>query len=507
LIRVNNALPALLGLLLVSLMGSAGPILAEVYPPTNEIISNDIYLLAGGSDTLWMLTSKGLNYTNSITDSPIVWSGFKNVNGYAINFSRGMLLGCLQPVSGPNDLWLFRHQTNNYSIIELKYQTALFDSLDTTSTFAFYGIDAVLLDNAFWVACMDGGLLKLDPSGFVAAIFYPGKDTTAYSFTSFTPASLAPDTLKKPDRAKRVIAVAADSLLVWAACEKGLWRFSPKDTAWTKINDSTLFFSEYVDVKTRSRADTAFVYATISRIGTKDTTYMLYVYNSKTAHWTRVIQDNFTTLPVIQLGARGYIYVLNPANNEIKAYRQPAPDSVAVAQSANFRERILKAGSDLVNVSINDIHYAIHAADTIFAVATDVGLLYSKNEHRDEADNTPFIYENRMVLLTPGLEKTYAIPGIINNYHPEAIFAYNLVKDDRVTIDIFDYNNDFVTRIIDNAPRLAGSHRTSGRSTVPQYDKWDGTARGRVVSPGVYIYRIKTKNGKQAFGKIIVAKN
>jgi hypothetical protein len=236
---------------------------------------------------------------------------------------------------------------------------------------------------------------------------------------------------------------------------------------------------------------------------------MLYVYNSVTAQWKRAIQYDFTSLPTMRLGAKGYLYVLDsdPDNNKIRLFRQTSPDSAAVEQDVDFQKRILNAGSDLVNVPINDIHYAIHGTDTLFAIATDVGLLYSKNEHYDELHTIPFNYESRKVNLSSDLAKTYAIPGIINNYHPEAIFAYNLAKDDKVTIDIFDYNNDFVVRIIDNAPRLAGKHRTSGRSTVPMYDTWDGTAHGKVVPPGVYFYRIKTKNGKKAFGKIIVAKN
>jgi hypothetical protein len=67
---------------------------------------------------------------------------------------------------------------------------------------------------------------------------------------------------------------------------------------------------------------------------------------------------------------------------------------------------------------------------------------------------------------------------------------------------------DHVVRIINNAQRKAGIHVATGRSTVPAEDTWDGTENnkgGRMVAPGVYYYKISTKKGTRAFGKIIVA--
>jgi hypothetical protein len=135
-------------------------------------------------------------------------------------------------------------------------------------------------------------------------------------------------------------------------------------------------------------------------------------------------------------------------------------------------------------------------------------LFYSIKELSDEVNKVSFRYSGRYPGLSAGLKKTYARPGIINNNFPRTEFVYNLDEDDFVTIDIFDYNMDHVVRIINSVFRKAGKHQATGRSTVPSVDRWDGTANnnhGRIVAPGLYYYKISTKKGKHAFGKIIVA--
>ena len=79
---------------------------------------------------------------------------------------------------------------------------------------------------------------------------------------------------------------------------------------------------------------------------------------------------------------------------------------------------------------------------------------------------------------------------------------YNLASDADVTIDVFDYNMDPVVRILDAAPRSAGTHGAKGNADV-----WDGHAGGRTVAPGVYYFRISTGSGKRGFGKIVVARH
>jgi hypothetical protein len=148
-------------------------------------------------------------------------------------------------------------------------------------------------------------------------------------------------------------------------------------------------------------------------------------------------------------------------------------------------------------------------------VATSQGLYYSSEGLYDPEVKEPFVVARRSNRLESDLRETYAYPSIITmndswDRPVEAVFAYNLGEDDHVTIDVFDWNMDHVVRIVDDALRRAGSKRTRGRSTVEKEDRWDGTFDNRgskPVAPGVYYYRITTRKGKRAFGKIIVARN
>ncbi len=490
---------------------------------SNEIISNDMYQMAGSGDTLWMLNSKGINYTAGVIDSPIVWAGYKNINGYTISFANSCALVCMWTGKEPNELKLYNHQSTVPYTTALSYAVEAFDSLDTAqnheNSFDFYAVDAVWFGDAFWVGCLDGGLARVELSGTVSAIFYPGKDSIGYTFATFHPNNLGDSiSLTEPDPIKRVRSVAGDSLALWVVCEKALWSFHPQDTTWVQISDSGFSCDEYVSCKARSSADTSFVFVTGATISTADTTYYLYVYNSAQQQWSRVLTEAFQYTPSITLGSQNYIYVINedPAINNITLYRKSSSDATAQKINDGFQHRIRNAEKGgFGNYDINDVHYSISGRDTLFQVATSIGLFYSNNEHADERASKPFSYEGRKIVMAGNLEKTYAVPGIINsnpyytNTH-ETVFAYNLSKDDYVTIDIFDYNMDFVIRIIDNAWRQAGKNRTSGRSTEPDYDRWDGTVdnrNGKVVPPGVYFYRIKTRKGKRAFGRLIVAKH
>jgi hypothetical protein len=147
-------------------------------------------------------------------------------------------------------------------------------------------------------------------------------------------------------------------------------------------------------------------------------------------------------------------------------------------------------------------------------VATPVGLYYSSVGLYDRAETEQFTAVRRSRRLATDLEETYAYPSIITaddhvwGHTTEAVFAYSLGEADNVTIDIFDWNMDHVVRIIDDEHRPAGG--PSRRSTNQRKDRWDGTFDNRgskPVAPGVYYYRIMTRKGKRAFGKVIVARN
>lgn len=140
--------------------------------------------------------------------------------------------------------------------------------------------------------------------------------------------------------------------------------------------------------------------------------------------------------------------------------------------------------------------------------ASDKGILYSANENDGIREETPFEYFSKEVPIKKGLKEVYAEPGIINSAYNSCTFEYSLSQDDWVTIDILNYNLDFVCRIVENGFRreaAGGEHSTDRR-----VDKWDGTVNnngGRTVPPGVYYFRITTQKGHKTIKKVVVARN
>ncbi len=499
------------------------------YTYTSEFTSNDILELDGYGRALAMVTSKGFNYTNDITRGKIEWKGFLGPQAIALACGIGTALVCLQPKTDySNDLFLFTYPSTSQTI-PLAYKVNVFlDSLGSETPLFFWSYDAVWYGGSYWAACLDGGLISLTPPQNAIALFYPGRNKVSYTFDTYLPTEFS----VFPDSTARAMAVAAGNNRIWLACEQALWSFNPIDTTWTPINDSLLGVDEYYDLAVRALNDTTTILYTVffKEKSSQKTDTCFYTYNTHTARWHRFINLTGTTpqdrisFQAMTLGEKEYVYIIDGKENEILLYRDTLPDT-GLAMDIPYAERVQTGGekvtfSDRIiavqaefgidNITLADVAYAVDGSDTLFQVATDKGLLFSNNEHAAEEQNTPFSYEYRNVPLAADLEKTYAIPGIINNYHPETVFAYNLKKPDEVTIDIFDYNMDHVVRIVDKASREAGKDRTSGRSTVPKYDRWNGTVdngNGRPVPPGVYFYRIKTENGRRSFGKVIVAKN
>jgi len=200
----------------------------------------------------------------------------------------------------------------------------------------------------------------------------------------------------------------------------------------------------------------------------------------------------------------GFIYTLDN-NGEFRVWDRNGRD-VANRQ----REIIARLGE--LNIPpdyiLNDI--AVYGDNLRYslAFASNRGIFYSPNE----IAQTPFEHFYKAIPIRGGLREVYAEPGILAAHDRDrnryATFRYALAENDRVSIDIFNYNLDFVVNIIENQPRLKGSDGV--HSTNAHFDRWDGTVNnngGRKVSPGVYFFRITTQNGKQsAFGRIVVAR-
>jgi hypothetical protein len=136
------------------------------------------------------------------------------------------------------------------------------------------------------------------------------------------------------------------------------------------------------------------------------------------------------------------------------------------------------------------------------AFATNKGLFYSTN------NGSTFEFFPKDVEIVSDLREVYAEPGIMTGNDNFCTFEYSIGQNDNITIDIFNYNLDFVCRIIENKPRVKATD--DRHSTVRSEDRWDGTINNRgekMVSPGVYYFKITAqKSKKSAVGKIVVAK-
>ncbi|MBN1980247.1 MAG: hypothetical protein JW795_01865 [Chitinivibrionales bacterium] len=489
---------------------------------TNEIVSNTMYQICGSGDTVWILSSKGANFTTALNATTPQWRGLTGLpeNNYSCTFGNGAAFLCIGTESAPNYCLYFNHATNAATSITLPHQVFAFK--DSAAT--LLALDACVFQNSFWVACYDGGLMQVSSAGTVVALLCPG-DSTMYNtpvlMAQFTPANLP--LIAKPH--SRAVSVAADSNRLWVVCEKALWSLTIQGlkASWTKIADSAISVINYREgmVQTAATHDTTKVFALLRTknglLGDTLNSY-LYAYNAATQRWNKVLErpcDNF------KIGGKR-LYCIDYQNN-LSCYRDTTPPigidpntaylEKAAIPSDRFTLRIKKSDADVESYTIYDINYTTTQTKASLQIATDEGLYYSTNEDSCEALDLAFKREYRTVALAANLKKTYAYPSIINGStrkKSEAIFAYNLEKDDYVTIDVYDFNMDHVVRIIDKALRKAGVSNTSGRSTNPLEDRWNATVdnrTGRTVMPGVYYYKISTQSGSRAFGKIIVAKN
>ncbi|MGM0443523.1 MAG: hypothetical protein ACQEQV_04985 [Fibrobacterota bacterium] len=153
---------------------------------------------------------------------------------------------------------------------------------------------------------------------------------------------------------------------------------------------------------------------------------------------------------------------------------------------------------------VYDMDWSLHEGKKRLVLATSRGLVYT-----DAFETTPQFHIQRQDRpISGGLKEVYAQPSILNDRFGRVVFTYSLSRADRVSIDIFDANMDYVCSITDREARPAGGAQ---HSTNPAEDSWDGTRSnrgGEMVSPGVYYFRITTEEGgERAFGTVVVAKN
>ena len=492
--------------------------------PTREITSNNIYGFAGNGDTLWMVTDQGLNYTIATSDT-LTWLGYKAPLAIlALGFGGGTAVACLDTIAFKKTakLWYYSHTAHSYDSIQLPFKP---DSLPKAAVIR--GLDVAYAGSAFWVACVDGGLVRWDPAGRTMQAFFPDVKRV------FDPAAVrlgsADGFTVFPDSSKQVIAVgvrnpSADSTALYVLTPAVLYRFSPRDTLWerfsSRLSGTSGAFDKFLDLFSSPRSPLLFA-SIVTKTGTDTYDTLLYRYNAGDSSWAAYTSSQYVT--AITFGPDSTVYLVRkPNRNEnpriLSAFSGNVKDET-IRSEQSFARRISLAMNGLTPDNISDILY-LPKSDTSgsFWIGTassgviNNGLFFSRNEIKDEAGGTPFVYVHRERKIEGGLKESYAYPGILGGdfSHPtRSIFAYSLAKASKVSIAVYDWNMDLVKNVITNEDRRAGKDDPlgNGRSTDRTRDFWDGTNNaGRRVAVGVYYFRITAQTGERSFGKIIVAK-
>ncbi|MBD3316096.1 MAG: hypothetical protein GF344_09935 [Chitinivibrionales bacterium] len=488
-----------------------------------KILSNDLWALAGGGDYLWMLSAKGLNYTTEAFADTIGWrgtasSGAAEYTGPLV-YGKGRVLAGVEPGDDPEDvgdLVVFHADGEREARIDLNYQVdSLRNAISSQRESIIMAWDAARGFGAFWVTMIDGGLAKIrfDRSASEVTLHMPGVEGL-FSPSTFTPDALS-DALGDPARTPQLVEVDTAEGCLWVLCEKKIWKYKAPDSSsaegvwtWEAVVDTTTKASAYIGLAVRPRTDSmpGAVFVTVE---TDDGKTKLYRFDPVEGTWRALELVRSRDVPdQIVFGSGRHVFIRH--GGQLALYKDAGSKLEYVV---DMMDRIRNENSP--SFEATDVLLTRRGEEERLWVATSIGLYYGSTGLYDRDETEPFTVVRRSNPLAGGLEETYAYPSIITATETwvrpaDAIFAYNLSEDDHVTIDVFDWNMDHVVRIIDDQHRLAGSKRTRGRSTVEKFDRWDGTFDNRgskSVAPGVYYYRITTRKGKRAFGKVIVAGN
>jgi hypothetical protein len=514
--------------------GNAGAA-APAFTATNEITSNDVYGLAGRGDTLWMATNWGINFT-VVKSEALSWTGFKSDQGRfngALGFGGGRAMAALAPRQSEengnvtvNDLWLYSHGnggSGSYSVLTTGFaEVEQVDSIEKSANFS--AVDVVWTPDHFWLACQDGGLLRYDIADGSMLAFLPGKSggVLPRELAKSIDGGIAgyPDTSRFSRQ--RVIAEDAagpsDAPTVWVATPAKLWRFAPKERTWDSLPaslvDSKKTFLSYHNVYCSGAGDGAVCAAIKFRNDAYAVDTMgFFAFDTSARGWKAVV-ENLENPPPAAFGHAGEIYVV--VGNQVRMYKDTLGAFLMKWSGEIFQKRMTLATGGNYPDYLNDIlcftrpngQTALWIASATASLPTNNGLFFSLDEKKGERDTAAFSFVHRDKKLGGGLTQSYAYPGILNAVNSgKAIFAYNLAKQSKVTIRIFDWNMDPVKTVIRDRDRPAGNDRSNGRSTNVAEDYWDGTTdTGRRVAVGVYYYKITAQSGEHSFGKIIVAR-
>lgn len=482
-------------------------------------LSNEIWGLSGSNDTLSILSVKRNNIANSFSyslsyinrsDSAFVtnfsnWKSFlfeKNDSPREIAYGNGLTVVCLDTAPGMNNNQILKldHSYQTSEKISFAWTDDLKNSSMNLTTF-----NAAFTSETFYFACNDGGLVRWNVKDNSKVILIPGIDGS-FQFDKFTGLSSPVDTNK------RVTGIEAYKEYLVITTPASTWRYSLIDSTWlnydrTSIDsDVTIKAFNYSFSDGSSATHPLYSIAKITRSGKDTTVVCKYLENKK--GWKIMLNHQ---VDGVCFGVKGYLYTFSFEDSiGIDVYRDTLGDTGVISNA--YPESNYDIPSRLIRgyesaPTINDILF-IPKTDSsgILWVATSSGLFVSPNEVPGKAGQGPLTCIKRVVSVKSGMKQVFASPGVLKD--GVVRFVYNLSKDAKVTIKVYDYNMDLVKTVIEDQPRLSGDHAAeSGRSNNKALDVWDGTNKsGKIVAPGVYYFKITSDNGDRAFGKVVVAK-
>lgn len=526
--RGNNKIAA--GFLCLLLLRISG--FGATCGPTNEIISNNMRLLAGNGDTIWVASlgsqGWGVNYT---LNRGVSWKGQYLTcleSGIAtITFGKGLLLAVQNQGNDRtvSSVWTYRHADSSTGSFTIKWN----DSVMKNDSIMTNAVSAVYAGNRFYFACRSGGVAFWDPQSDPqhksiraslpgdAVFFDPATDFRAQHprFGAYPSNVFSVDRFQSSTGAK-ILALTGPKL--WFCDTTGTVWDSSVTTAFTDPGVKFIGFG-YAFVNNAVRTPLLYAAAYYSQKPGTDTLLSLFRYHFGKGAWTLVLKD---APRAITPASRGYLYTAVNAN-ELAAYRDSTSDTASVPASGlsqkltdgDFIARLYKPAGLSKPDSIQDLLF-VKTSDTAgnFYIAASGGNyssdgLYSSYGEIPGMSTDSFRLDRHARVIKSGLGETYALPGIISDNTQMAgtnktTFIYRLSRDAFVTIKIYDFAMHHVKTVVSGEYRLA---MPTGRSTNPDRDAWDATtSSGRTVAPGLYYYSITTNTGERSFGKIVVAK-
>lgn len=510
-------------LILAGALLSFSSLQAEECTSLKGIASNHAVRLAGSSDTLWMLSFEEPNRyaVNTITGDGSLsgkiseessWSALylcKTPDVFSISYASGIMVA-LHDTIGNN----FSTFSKSGSSIKRKSISFPWSEriLQNDSIMHVSAIDVTNDGKRFYFACQDGGVIRWDPVTDRMSMLLPGQAEKPLD-------SLKSATKESPESRVNAVSLFKGELLV--TTPKKIWKYTFADSSWDSsitmiINETGYSFSSFLSAFSNSFTQSSSLYGLINLSSNDEKDSVIFCkYNSVTNIW-QVMKDKAPRL--ISFGNGAVMYTVS-GNNKIEAYLDTLISSVGernprpIVGETIFQDSMIRKYNIEYPEYVEDILYAPVTDSTgNLWIATSEGLFLSENVGAGKIIHTCHLIK-RAPTLASGLEKTYARPGILksgidDSKSSRAVFVYNLSKDAKVTLRVYDYNMDHVKTVISGKLRKAGKNGGPlGRSTVEAEDFWDGrNENGKMVAPGVYYYKITTDSGERAFGKLIIAK-